>query len=482
MQKIEKKRQRKGLPPWAVILILLFALLILGGVLWRLETREQEEAAGGPVPREARGGTLTQRDASEIDRIEITRRGGEQWSVEREEGTLFPSGTRTWAVDPSIGDPLQDALCHLEYEEILAEDPAGWRDQAALLGLAEPRVRAVCRWKTGEPLEVRIGDRVAGTEDSLYYMTVAGDGRLFAASEGTIRDLDIEEALLHPVTQPGIIGALLDRITVADGEGKPVTEWALAGRITDSDAGESWQVTVPFLYPADGEAIAGLKKSAENLRMGAYDGEATAENLARTGLTHPTRILRFHMAAGSTGTVSDSGVYDVVDREAREVVIYLGADRDENVSWMRLGEEIYAVNRAAFSAFTETDPLETAARYPVAVPFGSLSSLTAEERGGSVTYTLERDGEGALKVRRNGEETDAAAFEAAYERLMTVTVTGRLPAGVRRGEATKKYTFRTVSGGTHTLEFWPFDGMHDGLTQDGCTMFYLIREGMPPLP
>ena len=36
--------------------------------------------------------------------------------------------------------------------------------------------------------------------------------------------------------------------------------------------------------------------------------------------------------------------------------------------------------------------------------------------------------------------------------------------------------------GTHTLEFWTFDEMHDGLTQDGCTLFYLIRDGMTPLP
>ena len=65
---------------------------------------------------------------------------------------------------------------------------------------------------------------------------------------------------------------------------------------------------------------------------------------------------------------------------------------------------------------------------------------------------------------------------------MTVTVSGRLPEGTAIGETTKKYTFRTTSGGTHTLEFWTFDEMHDGLTQDGYTLFYLIRDGMTPLP
>ena len=34
----------------------------------------------------------------------------------------------------------------------------------------------------------------------------------------------------------------------------------------------------------------------------------------------------------------------------------------------------------------------------------------------------------------------------------------------------------------HTLELSEFDALHDAVTLDGCTLFYLIREGIPELP
>ena len=60
---------------------------------------------------------------------------------------------------------------------------------------------------------------------------------------------------------------------------------------------------------------------------------------------------------------------------------------------------------------------------------------------------------------------------------MTVTVSGKLPADAEWEEAHTKYTFRTVSGGTHTVELGNWDGMHDAVTIDGETRFYLIRGG-----
>ena len=46
----------------------------------------------------------------------------------------------------------------------------------------------------------------------------------------------------------------------------------------------------------------------------------------------------------------------------------------------------------------------------------------------------------------------------------------------------KKYTFRTLSGGTHTVTLSEWDGVHDAVTVDGSTIFYLIKGGMTDLP
>ena len=82
----------------------------------------------------------------------------------------------------------------------------------------------------------------------------------------------------------------------------------------------------------------------------------------------------------------------------------------------------------------------------------------------------------------NGQEIPYETFEAAYDRLLTVTFSGRLPKDAQWKEPYKKYTFRTLSGGTHTVELSDWDGIHDAVTVDGSTLFYLIKNGMTELP
>ena len=65
---------------------------------------------------------------------------------------------------------------------------------------------------------------------------------------------------------------------------------------------------------------------------------------------------------------------------------------------------------------------------------------------------------------------------------MTVTVSGRFSTNYGPGEAYIKYTFRTVNKRTHTVELSDLDEMHDAVTLDGHTRFYLIKGGMTELP
>ena len=140
------------------------------------------------------------------------------------------------------------------------------------------------------------------------------------------------------------------------------------------------------------------------------------------------------------------------------------------------------------SAFTEADPVNTVARYPVLTPLDSLESLTVEENGTVREYILsekektEEEEEQTRKCLLDGREIPWESFEAAYDRLLTVTFSGTLPENAQWNEAYKKYTFRTLSGGTHTVTLSDWDGIHDAVTVDGSTLFYLIRGGMTGLP
>ena len=483
MQKVERKQHRERKHRkliWLAVALVLLAGSVTAAVLL---SRKPAEIHG----TEQHWGMLIDRQEEELVSVTVDRKGEEPWTLLRtENGELMPESDEEWTVAELQGKMLQEAVTQLRYEEVLTEDPAVYRENPEAFGLSEPAATVTARYTDGTETTLRIGSDT-GLEDGWHYLTVDGDDRLYAVASAVAQDMDMEYALLRPVPRPEIYAALLDRITVQDSE-KTVAEWELQGDITDRDAGTNWAVTVPFFCPADEETIGNLKKSAENLRLGVYTAPGTDENLERYGFDIPRKIVYFHMSAGSTGTVSDSGVYDVTDHEENEVMLVVGNARDEMADYVRFGDEIFTVSHFTLSVFTEADPMDSVARYPVLTPLDSLERLTVEENGETRDYVLGETAQGNPEdeAKRtcllNGEEISWEAFEAAYDRLLTVTFSGVLPEGAEWKEVYKKYTFRTLNGGTHTVLLSDWDGIHDAVTVDGATVFYLIKGGMTELP
>ena len=495
MQKVERKkhedRQRKPLV-WLLLCAVLLTAGVTTGII--LKNRAKED----PVQTRQRvTGAITQRTVEELKSLTVTQRGKESWTAVREEDgslRLLPEDENepnTWVVDTSIANMLADAAVNLTYEDVFTENREDWEPHKADFGLEEPKITAVIRFTDGTEVTAKIGDSADGDENAYYYLTVDGDDHLYAIAAGTVQDLNTEKELMHPVQQLEIRGALLDRITVKNGDGTIRQEWMLQGQVSDQDAAENWLVTVPYEYPADYDAMKNLRDTADNLTLGIYIGNAEEEALKQCGLEEPSAIIEFHMAAGSTGTVSDAGVYDVVEHEEGTETISVGAAKSDMVAYVQYRDEIYTINHFSLETFTKTNPLSTIARYIVATPLNSLSSVTVEKAGtDTVQYTVERleenteeaDTETEYRCLRNGEEITWDTFSAAWERLLTVTVSGRLPAGYTSKETHTKYTFHSVSGGTHTVELSDYDGMHDAVSMDGHTLFYLIKGGMTELP
>ena len=498
MQKVErqkhKDRKRKRLTG-LLLCALLLAACVTAGILLRQKSEEEPPPSYQPVT-----GAVIQRSAEELLSLTVTQRGEQPWTAMRgEDGSLrlqseSEEELNEWAVDEIIARALIDVATNLTYEDVFTENREDWEPEAADFGLADPRIIAVFRFRDGSEVTVRIGDSADPDGNAYYYLTVDGDDRLYAVSAGTVQDLNTEKELMHPVSQLVIRGALLDRITVRNGDGSDRMQWTLQGKISDQDAAENWLITAPFVYPADYDAMKNLRDSAENLRLGVYIGSADEENIKQCGLDDPTAVIELHMAAGSTGTVSESGVYDVEEREEPTETLTIGGSKSEMTAYVLYRDEIYTISHFSLSPFTESDPLSTAARYTVSTPLNSLESLTVEKQGAeSVHYAIVRmdsdteqteDAETEITVRcmRNGEEIAYDAFSAAWERLLTVTVSGRLPEGWQPKETHTRYIFRTVSGGRHTMELSDYDGMHDAVTMDGHTLFYLIKGGMTELP
>ena len=524
MQKVEKKQRRFRMSRggWIVLAVILLCGSVAAVLLLRQTPEEPAEAGYQPI-----SGAISLRDPEEVLSITVKRRGEEPWTVIRSETGDLRMEDGTGLVDEQLGDMLADAMANLTYEDVFTEEPKEYAEHLADFGLEDPLVQATAVFRDGKRIAVNVGDSADPEGNSVYYMTVEGDGRLFALNSGTVQDLNVERSLLHPVSQPVIHSALLDRITLCGADGNIEKEWRLRGKVTDQDAAENWIVSVPFVYPADWEIMKNLRENAASLRMGVWQSAATEEALRTYGLDMPRGTLEFHLAAGSTGTVSELGVYDVQDWEERTVTLILGGQKGDTLDYVRYEDEIFSVNHLFLSVFTDTDPLSTVARYPVQTPFNSLESMTVAGPEGEDTYTILRfDGDDASnpsgvtygngtyeqlsasenrnggsgssadgntasdsagtetqnRCMKNGEEISCSSFEAAYERLLTVTVSGRLPQGYLPGPVHTTYTFRTVSGSTHTVELSDYDGFHDAVSMDGHMLFYLIKGGMTALP
>lgn len=486
MQKVERKKKGSGKDRRLLWIVFCAFLLLCAFLLFRPDVPPSPEAL--PETQDERG-SINDRDPEEIIRFSIQLRGREAWQAERGTDGLFRLEA-DWVMDETICNRLKDALANVVYEAVLTPDISLYQDRLAEFGLDDPELIASAEFADGTGITLRFGSAPELTDAHYHYMTVDGDPRLFAAADTLLEDLQVERAMLRPVTQPEIHLARMDRISVLEGDGTPRISWRLRGDIYDSDAAENWEMTVPFHYPADFDAMTGLRKNAANLRLGVWIGEASEENLAAYGFLPSAPALEIHLAAGETGQVSDEGVYDVQTWEESLVRFEIGDPRNDMTVYVRYEDNIYSMSRFSLTPFTEADPMDSVARYLAPVSLEVLSSLSVIRPGSTVNYTLSRSAaaqeDGTEKVEisceRNGSEIDYSLFEAAYERLMVVTVSGRLPEGWIPGEPELTLVFRSVSGREYRAELCAFDALHDALLLDGCALFYLLRDDLDVLP
>lgn len=488
-----KKKQRRQAKHARLWLLLCAAVALTGlSVAWVVLDQ--------PAPLPDDDAHITYRElavyeAKDVARLGITLRSGESWAaVQTDEGKLSIEGDADYEVSSAKAEDMLGAAKVISYEDVLSEDPAEFQNRLADFGLDVPRVVADITYADGTHWTLRIGDEIHMDDTNAYYMMIDGDERLFALDKGTAETLMTEKALLHPVTQPTLHKARFDRITFGDGAGNILAEWTLQGAI-GGNAQDRWMMTAPVQYPADGEAISNLHANLANIRLGAYVGEATPENLAACGFDAPRFVLSIHQAAGSIGTTGLDGVYSVTDWPEDTFTLTVGGAKSDAVDYVLVGEKIYISSHFSLNVFMEMDVRSTLSRYTVPVALGNLRQLTVRTAGEERVYTITRteqvdqsnalitDAEGNVlydkSCQLNGEDLAYAKFESAYNDLLKISVSGNLPDGWTADEAAHTtFIFEAFSGERYTLELVSFDAMHDAVLLDGNALFYLIKNGM----
>ena len=394
--------------------------------------------------------------------------------------------TLTW--EESV-DFLLSAVC-ISAEQVLTDDPADYAGHLADYGLEEPRYEARIVYHDGTEVILRVGDK--GPDGVWRYMLIDGDDRLFAFSNGSVEGLFVNRDTLRKVSQPALHKARIDRITLTEGDS--VVQWTLMGSITDADAIDKWRITAPIAYPADADAMENLLSNAANLRLSASVGPATPEILTACGFDSPRLTIEIHQAAGTIAVTNADGAAHATDYPESTVTFVIGGEKSDMIDYVLCGDHIYLSSHFTMGVFMDYDVTATMSRYPVMTALGNLAALTIREGDVTTGYALSRTEQVAennalvtdedgnvvydVAVTRDGEAIDYAAFEAAYNALTLVTVSGTLPAGeTSTADPHTAYTFTDVDGTVHTVALASFDALHDAVIVDGHQAFYLIKGG-----
>ena len=491
MQNVPKKKHAARKPS-RILLLILAVLLVSAAACLLIFARTPAPASESPV-QEDEEITLWAGESVDITRIRIAVRNQEAWSaVQTESGALVLEGTDSFAVDADVAAALLSGLKNVT-AEVLSDDWHGTDEEWAAFGLDDPESVVTVEFADGRSYTLRIGN-APQYENIWQYAQLDGDTCLLSISRGLAEECYVTRGSLHSVEQLTIHADRLDKITLLNAEGEITQQWRLNGAITNADAQDRWSVTVPVSYPADGTAMTTLRKSAASIRLGEYIADAAAASIARYGLDTPRTVIRLHQAAGTIGAVGASGSYGTTDYPESTITLVIGEQENELIDYVLYDGGIYRCSALLLRGVMNADWRETVTRYPVLTALGNLASLSRETADGVDTWVITRteqvaennelvtDDDGNqvydITLTKNGESADYTVFSAAYDQLMMVTMSGRLPDGWTTSDAPHTvWTFTDVDGTIHTVALTRYDAMHDAVAVDGVALFYLIQDG-----
>ena len=470
------------------ILLLFFVLMMLCATAVSLLLVQPEQDVEYAAPADATV-QLYEYTPSKVASITIRRGDEAPWTATPDDNTVIISGDVPLTLSSNECQDFLLAAASITAEDVLTDQPVDYADHLADFGLENPRYEARIVYTDGSEITLRVGDK--GHDGTWRYMLVSGDDRLFAFSNGSVESLFVNRDTLRKVRQPDLHKARIDRITLTEGE--RVLQWTLDGSITDADAADKWRITAPFTYPADADAMMKLISSAANLRLSAWVAPATSETLIQYGFDAPRLTIDLHQAAGTIAVTGTDGEAAATDYPESTVTFVIGGEKSDMIDYVRYGDGIYLSSHFTMGVFMDYDVTATMSRYPVMTALGNLAALTIREGDVTTKYILTRTEQVAannelitdedgntvydVTVTKNGIPVDYTAFEAAYNALSVVTVSGTLPAGSSFSEPHTACTFTDVDGTVHTVELATFDVLHDAVIVDGHAAFYLIKGG-----
>ncbi len=423
--------------------------------------------------------SLISRDASELQRFKVILSSGDSFTILQNDGHFEVEGNPDFPLEEREISLMVKDLTLLTVNEEWGSFHLDDGDLDAL-GLGQTAARVTAWYTDGQKAGLIFGSS-APTEIPSGYFMLEGDGRVFTVSPEMRGHFDRPLNTLHPVPALGFSSELVDRIRF-DGED--------AFELCQTEG--LWEVSSPFLYPADEEKIRNLLSSIEKMRLAVYAGEADTGNLERFGFIQPRRSVQITLAPSIIqGFDSESNPIDSQDIPEQVFAFEVG-DAIGNIGfYLRYEGKIYQASNVSMGFLTAVGLDGILSPAPMNVPVNRLARMNVFKNGIKVEYVislvekilpnndLARDESGNTLfepyVEKDGLVTDSDAFLREYLKLMALRASGILPEDFWPESETAVVYHLDCPSVQLELALFPFDALHYAMRVNGQFIHYVDR-------
>ena len=480
MENVPKKKGRPPLRRRTVLLLILCACAAVGAAVVFVRSLSKPL----PIPESAESVMLLSRPSEEIASVVIAPRDSTAYPLVRKEGGFVLEGREDAELRASVMDEITLSLGKVPAEAVVlaALNPAQGLTMAAF-GLEPPQARISITYQDGEARELLLGDLAPNEDRPQRYCMIAGDPRLYTMLEADSTVFFHEMEYLLAFDQPSIDPSLLDSIEVT------------GGVVWQADYTPSgWQMEKPFRYPLSLTRMDALLNRIENMGFEALLGDEASVDLSAYGLDAPEVTVRLTQAATMITGETEDGQQVSFPLPEKEYVLKLGKETGKSGVYLSWEGQVFKASNFLLGFWKTLNPRDLVLLNPVNLQVNDLDEVRIEAPGVSAAFEVRMvesiaennqiatDEYGQtlydMAVCRAGEtsDMDAEAFAAWYTNLVSLSGDGTLPEGFTLSGESRAAVTLTNSHLTRTIDFYPYDALHDAMAVDGVALFYIQKE------
>ncbi|MBO5502814.1 MAG: DUF4340 domain-containing protein, partial [Clostridia bacterium] len=381
MQRPQKRKEKKPLPIWGLVLLLVLAALLLLAALLipKLLPAQSGKLYPDPEP-ELNFETLHVNETAQLQSITIHQQGSEPYTLRYQgETLLLERNGELLDINDSLCADLLKAATTIAVENVVTRDVTEVEEHLPDMGLEPPRIKVTIRYVDGREEWLAIGTGVPHTTYS--YFRWSGDHGVYMCDAGIAEIFGYTANRLLPVTQPQLENSLVDRLVIQNASGE--LEIALS---IDAAGTTTGQLLSPLNYPIAGDAASALMTSMENFRLGTRLGKVDALAV-EYGFDEPLCVVDIHQKEGMFTRISETGELVVETMPAQQLRFAFGRPEGEYFYTCSYEGEVYLVSRFLVEPLIAAVPEKLFTQHPADLG-GMPACIEVETEAGSFTVEI----------------------------------------------------------------------------------------------